>query len=71
MNHRNQLIRLEDRVAASSQLASYIFAVSGFCEQMHDAPCGTSQQTFYKLPVSMFTCDKRKPVLIYTINATQ
>ena len=36
---------------------------------MRDAPCVTSQQTFYKtyynLPVSMFTCVKRQPVVIY------
>ncbi len=41
---------------------------------MRDAPCVTSQQTFfktyYKLPVSMFMCVKRQPVLIYNINAT-
>ena len=41
---------------------------------MRDAPCVTSQQTFfktyYKLPVSMFTCVKRQPVVIYNINAT-
>ena len=68
MNHRNYFIPLEYRVAVSSQLSSYIYAVSGFCEQMRDVPCVTSQQTFYKtyykLPVSMFTCVKRQPVLI-------
>ena len=46
-----------------------------FAEQMCDAPCVTSQQTFYKtyykLPVSMFTCVKRQPVVIYNFNATQ
>ena len=54
-----------------------------FAEQMRDAPCVTSQQTFhkrrrytkfktyYKLPVSMFTCVKRQPVVIYNINETQ
>ena len=75
MNHRNWLIRLEYRVAVSSNLSSYIYADNGFCEQMRDAPCVTSQQTFYKtyykLPVSMFTCVTRQPGLIYTINATQ
>ena len=59
----------------SVDFASYIYAVSGFCEQMRDAPCVTSQQTFYKmqykLPLSMFTRVKRQPVLIYNINATQ
>ncbi len=39
------------------------------------APCVTSQQTFYKtyykIPVSMFRCVKRQPVVIYNINATQ
>ena len=25
--------------------------------------------TYYKLPVSMFTCDKRQHVVIYSINA--
>ena len=44
-------------------------------EQFRDAPCVTSQQTFYetyyKLPLSMFTCVKRQPVVIYNINATQ
>ena len=38
MNDRNYLIRLEYRVAVSSQLPSYIYAVNGFCEQMRDAP---------------------------------
>ena len=46
-----------------------------FAEQMRDAPCVTSQQTFYKtyytLPVPMFTCVKRQPVVIYNMNATQ
>ena len=69
-------IRVEYRVSVSSQLSSYIYAVSGFCDQMSDAPCVTSQQTFYKtyykLPVSMFTYSvKRQPALIYNINATQ
>ena len=42
---------------------------------MRDAPCVTSQQTFYKtyytLPLSMYTGVKRQPVVIYNINATQ
>ena len=45
-----------------------------FAEEMRDAPCVTSQnfyKTYYKLPVSMFTCVKRQPVVIYNINATQ
>ena len=74
MNHRNQFIRLEYRVAVSPQLPSYIYAVSGFCEQMHDAPCVKRQQTFYKtyykLTLSMFRCVKCQPVVIYDINAT-
>ena len=41
---------------------------------MRDAPCVTSQHTFYKtyykLPLSMFTFSlKRQPVVIYNINA--
>ena len=42
-----------------------------FAEQMCDALCVTSQQTFYKtykLPVSMFTCVKRQPVVIYNVH---
>ena len=43
-----------------------------FAERMRDAPCVTIQKTFYKtyykLPVSMFTCVKRQPIVIYNIN---
>ena len=42
---------------------------------MRDAPCVTSQQTFYKthykLPVLIVTCVKRQPVVIYNIDETQ
>ena len=42
---------------------------------MRDAPYVMSQQTFYKtyykLPVSMFTCVKRQPVVIYNIKGDQ
>ena len=31
----------------------------------------TFYKTYYKLPVSMFTCVKRQPVVINNINATQ
>ena len=75
MNRRNYLIRMEYQVAVSSHYRATFIQLVDFAEKMCDAPRVTIQKTFRKtyckLPVSMFTCVKRQPVIIYNINATQ